>query len=41
MYWELKADAEDKDPAKVTQVIQVQENRMRMNEANQPMNSTK
>ena len=41
MFWELKADAEDKDPQKVTQVQQTQEIRMRMNQANQPMNSTK
>lgn len=41
MFWELKKDAEDKDPNEVNNVNIVQQNKFRTNERNQPMNSTK
>lgn len=41
MYWELKADAEDRDPIEDEKVQRVQNNNMLRNQLNQSMNSTK
>lgn len=41
MYWELKADAEDKDPSITNKVNQVQESQFKMREHGQAQNSTK